>query len=401
LSKSLFQKCSNKHSIPSESLDTDIGQIFEEIENCSYKLEPVVSSPSSSNNSAAESSSNSTLPEVHITPLSSPNISDPDAAHSADGPPIIYFENKDLVNIPNLSASIIDVDTSSKYRGRGGFGFVRRAYLVDGNNRVPVATKTLQYRKDPGRFDQAVWMGKKLPRRFLSEVRVWRDLDHKNILKFHGLAESQKHGLPLSMVSPWIDKGNVTEYLRQNPSTRRLPLIEGVAEGIQFLHNKGVVHGDIKGPNILVSDDLEPLLCDFGLAKFCDTYDVQNVSSSIRSAGSIRYMAIELISESGAKRSNGSDMWAFSMTCIEILTTQVPYADCPRDIPVMMKIVNEILPEKPTGCPDVLWTFMRRCWNKSVEERPTSQDAVVLLSRLPRPRSPAVVTYNVIDHPLA
>ncbi|KLO17904.1 kinase-like protein [Schizopora paradoxa] len=263
-----------------------------------------------------------------------------------------------------------------------------------------VAVKTLQSRKEGQYQQRSTGYEERVPRRFLSEVSVWCGLNHKNILEFLGLAESSKHGLPLSMVSPWIVNGNVTEYIKLNPSTERLPLILGVAEGVQFLHSNGIVHGDIKGPNILMSDNFEPLLCDFGMAKFCETYDYQNVSTTLRYAGSTRYMAIELLWEGATKTSNGSDMWAFGMTCVEILTAQMPYPDC-LDGPVIIKIHEEIFPGRPSECPDPLWSFMQRCWRKVVKDRPTSQDAVGMMSELLKAKHPPIRTYNVIDHPLA
>lgn len=54
------------------------------------------------------------------------------------------------------------------------------------------------------------------------------------------------------------------------------------------------------------------------MAKFCETYDGQNVSTTLRYAGSTRYMAIELLWEGATKTTNGSDMWAFGMTCVEV-----------------------------------------------------------------------------------
>jgi len=408
-SKSLFQKCSNKRAVLSDSLSSQIGQIFEDIENCSRQLvaigqepKPEVVDPSQATSTklvatrtVVENGLSKRSLKVFEGPLLPTTISEPDTAHLANSLPSLYDINDNLIEVLNISSSIASVDPSTTYHKHGGFGDVRRAFLFDG---TPVAIKTLLYRKDPRHYNQAVWAEKELPKRFLNEVSVWYDLRHKNILRFLGVAESLEHKLPLSMVSPWMINGNITEYLKLYPTIKRLRLLLGIAEGIQFLHAKGVVHGDIKGPNVLISDSLEPILCDFGMAKFCETYDVRNVSTTLRYAGSTRYMAIELFWEGSTRTSNGSDMWAFGMTCVEIFTMQVPYHDCPLDGRVILNINNEIFPERPDHpeCVDALWIFMFRCWNKTTEDRPTAGDAVTLLSGILQPP-----TYNVINHPLA
>ncbi|KLO07807.1 hypothetical protein SCHPADRAFT_632004 [Schizopora paradoxa] len=158
-------------------------------------------------------------------------------------PETLPSENDSLVNIPNLSSSILNIDNRDSHKKFGGFGVVRRAHLL---GMKQVAVKTLQSRREGQYQQQITGYEKRVPRRFLHEVSVWCGLHHKNILEFLGLAESSKDGLPLSMVSPWIVNGNITEYIKLNPSTKRLPLILGVAEGVQFLHENGIVHGDIK-----------------------------------------------------------------------------------------------------------------------------------------------------------
>lgn len=79
-----------------------------------------------------------------------------------------------------------------------------------------------------------------------------------------------------------------------------------------YLHEMGVVHGDVKGGNVLVSSNLHALLCDFGLAKTVDA----TTSTSLKGAGTVRWQAPELFND--APRSFKTDVYAFGMTIYEV-----------------------------------------------------------------------------------
>ncbi|KAG6326687.1 hypothetical protein ID866_12305, partial [Astraeus odoratus] len=69
------------------------------------------------------------------------------------------------------------------------------------------------------------------------------------------------------MVSAWMDNGNAYEYV-QNTLVDPRPLLSDIAEGLRYLHNHEppIYHGDLKGQNVLISDDGHALLADFGLS---------------------------------------------------------------------------------------------------------------------------------------
>lgn len=81
-----------------------------------------------------------------------------------------------------------------------------------------------------------------------------------------------------------------------------------------YLHEKGVVHGDVKGANVLISAAVGILLCDFGLAKMVDA----STSTSCAGLGTLRWQAPEIID--GASKSFGSDVYAFGLTIYEVST---------------------------------------------------------------------------------
>lgn len=93
-------------------------------------------------------------------------------------------------------------------------------------------------------------------------------------------------------------------------------LCEG-ADAINYLHESNVVHGDIKGSNILINDNGHSLLCDFGLTKMTQS----KTSTTMRGAGTTRWQSPELWED--IPKSFASDVYAFAMTIVEVcpLTT--------------------------------------------------------------------------------
>lgn len=99
----------------------------------------------------------------------------------------------------------------------------------------------------------------------MGEAIVWRQCTHPNLLPFYGIARLEESSARVCLVSPWMENGNVNDYLNSNPETPRLPLVRDsihqfgfgfdehfpkvydILDGLAFLHRHGIVHGDLKG----------------------------------------------------------------------------------------------------------------------------------------------------------
>ncbi|KAF8486691.1 kinase-like domain-containing protein, partial [Gautieria morchelliformis] len=161
--------------------------------------------------------------------------------------------------------------------------------------------------------------------RFLSEAWLWAEFDHPRILKFYGVCEYGN--LAYFMVSPFLENGNIIDYLaHMKPNADRRQLLREAAEGILYLHTRAepVVHGDIKGANILITDSGSAVLADFGLSKISH----QETTMALQGAGSPRWMAPELIlttdTETGPVKSLKSDVYAFGHAMLEVLISWFP-----------------------------------------------------------------------------
>ncbi|KAF8990025.1 hypothetical protein BDQ17DRAFT_1372489 [Cyathus striatus] len=216
---------------------------------------------------------------------------------------------------------------------------------------------------------------------FYKEAILWRYLVHPNLLPFYGIYQLGDTGGRICLVSPWMSNGNICQYLQRYPDTNRQHLIMDIARGISYLHGKSIVHGDLKGANVLVSDNGVACLADFGLSSvYIDTPSLAwgtNNSSVGRSTGTLRWQAPELIGLEDSppvKGTTESDIYAFACVCYEIFVGKIPHI---RKTPS---------PPEPNstayryGLTDWMWSLIEKCWDQNPTKRPMISDVVDKLS---------------------
>jgi len=228
---------------------------------------------------------------------------------------------------------------------------------------------------------------------FATEAILWGQLSHPNLLPFYGLY--QYGGRPC-LVSPWISHGDVNHFLEEYPETNRNLLVTDVASGITYLHERDIIHGDLKGANILVNDSRQACVADFGLAAVSDKSILHwtSHSSAASQGGSVRWQAPELFdveTDDVVHNSKPSDVYAFSCVVYEIFTGNIPFYELHRDPAVMAKVQSGVRPSCPPGLSpawqvwgltDPLWSLMTICWDADPAARPTIQD--ILTRHLPK-----------------
>ncbi|KAF9063268.1 kinase-like domain-containing protein [Rhodocollybia butyracea] len=216
---------------------------------------------------------------------------------------------------------------------------------------------------------------KKVGSDFCNEALLWRQLRHPNILPFFGVNTTL---FGFCLVSPWMSNGDIVTYLKNHPDHGRRSVIMEIADGLNYLHSlkPPVVHGDVRGANILMNDDGHCCLADFGLAIASESTGLLTTTGH-GTRGAIRWMAPELIHTGEQAKKPLSrdqrprDVYAFACTVVEILSCNVPFSEKPTDIAVMFAIVNGLRPGRPEGvwCPDDIWSLIKLCWSQKPGDR--------------------------------
>ncbi|KAG6334576.1 hypothetical protein ID866_4513 [Astraeus odoratus] len=244
----------------------------------------------------------------------------------------------------------------------------------------------------------------KVMRRLKSEIVAWHRLQHPNIALLYGVVQSANG---IAMVSPWCNNGTIMQYLeRSDIQPDRMSLLLQVADGVRYLHNMKpvVIHGDLKGTNILISDSGTPLITDFGLSSVMEELSLTDsclrVTKAATSmlAGSMRWMAPELVlvlvEDDGMPPSitTASDIYSFACVCLEVATGLPPYAHRRTDQAVTMDIMRGVKPSRgaPASCKiaftekqqEAFWDVLNSCWDTIPDLRPGIMEVKKALSNL-------------------
>ncbi|KAG8704318.1 hypothetical protein FRC09_003620 [Ceratobasidium sp. 395] len=260
----------------------------------------------------------------------------------------------------NLSQELDVRSCDEAPRSSGGCSVVYFGRLYNG---TPVALKTV-FRSGSNEEER------RHLKRAARELYTWSRCDHPNVAKLLGLAEFRGQ---IAMVSRWMEKGDLCKHLKSNPDADRLSLCIQIASALAHLHDSiGVVHGDLKGPNVLISNHGTATLIDFGNAVLGDS-DLQFTATVKDSAWTTRWAAPELFE--GSKHSTETDVYALGMTILETVTGKTPYAD-KTDLQATRAIIQKEIPARPyADIPDTeqgnrLWGLLLECWHKDPTKRP-------------------------------
>ncbi|KAI3611393.1 hypothetical protein WG66_002148 [Moniliophthora roreri] len=148
----------------------------------------------------------------------------------------------------------------------------------------------------------------------MREAIIWRQLDHPNQLPFHGV---YYQGQKICLISPWMKNGTLTKLLGASGSTvDHKTLIWDIASGLCHLHERRIVHADLKGDNILITPHGRACIADFGLSRLTDSRVLAMSSTAPTSACTLRWSAPEILS--GTPHTYQSDVYAFACVCYEV-----------------------------------------------------------------------------------
>ncbi len=245
--------------------------------------------------------------------------------------------------------------------GQGSMGTVYLAHDPYRNNKVALKVCTL---------DNSDRIGHKL---FFNEARSAGSLHHPGILRVLDARDGSEG--PYLVLEYVADAEPLTAHCRAN-GLLALPQVVAIlfrlAKALDYAHRHGVIHRDIKPANILLTRELSPKICDFGIARRTQSDTTQLLGVF----GSPRYMAPEQALD--APISPQTDLYSLGMVMFELLTGQAPFiaAGFSQLLKKLMHeappSLNQVRPELPPGLDDIV----QRALQKAPQDRYPSGKAM-------------------------
>lgn len=238
--------------------------------------------------------------------------------------------------------------------GQGGMTTVYKAIDAVRNETVAVKVLSPYIAQDP-----------KFKSRFKREIELLLELKHPNVVPVLDYGEAE--GLAY-IVMPFMPRGTLYNRLEAGPLTPQegVQLIDDVAAGLQFAHDHGIVHRDVKPSNILLSDEGRALLSDFGFAHVGDLSGSLTGSAVI---GTPAYMSPEQCQ--GHAVTPRSDQYSLGIVLYQICTGTLPFTgDTPMAVAVQQ--INQPIPTARSinpRIPEDLDHLLSKVLSKKAEQR--------------------------------
>jgi serine/threonine protein kinase len=231
---------------------------------------------------------------------------------------------------PGIDVTLVG-QTLGQYRmieriGRGGMATVYKAYQLPLDRYVAIKVLPAGLAHDS---DFAT--------RFRREARAIAKLDHPHILPVHDFSQEGELNY---IVMRYVEGGTLKEMLGQLLALNQVvDIIAQIGDALDYAHQQGIIHRDVKPTNVLMDRGRWALLSDFGLAKM--TADSAQITRTGMGMGTPAYMSPE--QAQGEEVDERSDIYSLGIMLFEMLTGQVPFeADTP--LAVLIKQLNTPLP---------------------------------------------------------
>ena len=219
---------------------------------------------------------------------------------------------------------------------------------------------------------------------FYEEGEVAFNLRFKHVVQFFGITQSA----PYYIVMEYMKKGSLTNFLakEENKLTceRKLKLALCTARGLAFLHLKGIVHRDMKSLNVLVGENNEVKISDFGLAKvkqstrttFKSKTTEPKSEKSDGKLGTVHWKAPELF-KLGGKHTTASDVYSLGIVLWEISTCKIPFLEAEDEIQIAAHVASgDRLSLDNENTPSYYNDIIVKCWAQNASDRPTASQVV-------------------------
>ncbi|PPS16944.1 hypothetical protein GOBAR_AA03634 [Gossypium barbadense] len=286
--------------------------------------------------------------------------------------------------------------------GRGGFGSVYKGQLED---RRKVAIKRLS--ESSGQGEQE----------FKNEVMLLAKLQHRNLVRLLGLSFEQKERI---LIYEFLPNSSLDNFIFDPVKClllnweKRYKIIEGIAKGLLYLHEDSqyrIIHRDLKPANILLDEEMNPKISDFGMAKLFTVDQTRADTSKV--VGTYGYMAPEYAWH--GQYSVKSDVYSFGVLVLEIISGKKINSFSNQEVGdsllthawrnwsegTPLEVVDPILRD---GSRSEIMRCIHLgllCVQDNIDSRPTMASVVLMLSSysisLPVPSRPAFSMHSTLE----
>lgn len=243
--------------------------------------------------------------------------------------------------------------------GQGATGSVWEA--TQGGRRVAIKVLSPSVLADEGFLD-----------RFRREFEVARRFNHPRLVTCHALGEVKD---TFYIVMDYLDGGTLRQLLEKGPVglKQALKYALQMAQGLSHAHGMGVIHRDLKPDNVLVDQDGQLALADFGLARATDSKTI-TVTGTVM--GTPAYLPPDFLR--GEKATPAADMYSLGIVFFELFEGRLPFQD-PDVMKIMMAHLDADPPPIQADVPEPVRQLIARLLAKTPESRPTAQEVVKVL----------------------
>ena len=203
---------------------------------------------------------------------------------------------------------------------------------------------------------------------FAHEFSIVVNANHKNLLKpLHVAVCDRKPYIEL----PYCKNGSILKKLGNFSEKEAWMLLRDVGDGLAYLHrmNPPIIHQDIKPDNIMIGNNGDYMITDFGVSSRVRSTLRRSMSQAFSSAGTVAYMAPERF---GKDRTPvmASDIWSLGATVYEMLTGYTPF----EDEGGLLQYKGAEIPNLPSDFSKELRDIVERCLDKESWKRPSGEE---------------------------
>ncbi|KAI8592876.1 hypothetical protein BDZ88DRAFT_391845, partial [Geranomyces variabilis] len=276
--------------------------------------------------------------------------------------------DRNLSFLASTSSSISLRWQQGKFLGGGSFGSVYMAINLETADLM--AVKEIRF-TDVTSLDA-------LQRSIKDEMNVLQLLHHPNIIEYYGV-EVHRDKLYIFMEYCPHSVANLLEHGGRFGDEQVTKVYsKQMLRGLEYLHEKGIVHRDVKPANTLLGQEGQIKYVDFGASKIYKTQKTVVVNGEANTlVGTPHYIAPEVITGEGLGRQGAQDIWSMGCCVLEMVTGRKPWAGLDNEWAVMyhIGIANRIPPlPEPSQLSEAGIDFLKQCFTRPASQRPSAKE---------------------------